>query len=82
MSIESKIASLENEVRELKRMNRQPVRRHDTASKQSEVLRRDPAKLKESDLRADQLHPFKNGDAGGIIFRIDGAQFQIDGTKL
>lgn len=73
---------LERRVANLEKMNRQPVRRHNTSSKQSDLLRRDPSKVKASDLDNLNLRQFINAGTAGIMFRIDGKNYKIEATEI
>ena len=82
MDVERRLRLLEEEVRHLKsQLKRIP---EDVQEKQFRLIKRDPADCKVGDFpnRAIQTYKDEKNSKRGLLYRIDGELFKLEGTKV
>lgn len=83
--LERKVQALEQEVKKLKTMLRQPVRQHNSQSKSFEIIDRDPDDISKKSALVNgeqRIYNDTKNNKSGIVMRVRGKLVKIEGTIL
>lgn len=81
-NITKTLSDIEKRLDRQERLMRQPTRSHNIKQKEESLLDRDPSKIKTHEIKDRNLRLYKNGEAGGVVIRIGGRLFKIEGTLI
>lgn len=80
----SELSKLQQEVKDLKRKLRQPVRQHASQSKQARFIKRDPVDIQHGELEDKNINFYKNEKTNeyGLVVRIGGKKIKFTGSEV